>query len=80
MDHMSDPVVMPDASANPARRPWAMDVPARANVAGPGLANAISAANRMRGRLMSKSTASSVWLVFIHHTKLITFFPGSIQI
>src|SRR5512138_369932 len=55
IDQASDPVVTPAASASPERRPEAMEVPAMASVAGPGLAVAISAASRMRARFTSPS-------------------------
>jgi len=52
-DQISEPVVMPEASAKPCFLPDAIDVPAIASVAGPGLALATNAASRMRGMLMS---------------------------
>jgi hypothetical protein len=58
-DHIKPPVVMPDANASPDPLPEVIDVPAMARVAGPGLAAASSAANRMRGRLMSIGIA--IW-------------------
>ena len=55
IDGINDPVVIPDASARPDFRPCAIDVPARASVAGPGLAVAAKAAARMSGRWISSN-------------------------
>ena len=55
VDQVNDPVVIPDASAGPDFRPCAIDVPARASVAGPGLAVAAKAAARMSGRWISSN-------------------------
>ena len=54
MDQTKDPAVIPDAKANPDLLPDAIDVPAMASVAGPGLAPATKAAIKIRGRLISK--------------------------
>jgi hypothetical protein len=53
MDQINDPAVIPDAKANPDPLPDAIDVPAMASVAGPGLKQARRAANRISGMLIS---------------------------
>ena len=53
MDQTNDPAVIPDAKANPHPLPDAIDVPAMASVAGPGLKQARRAANRISGMLIS---------------------------
>ena len=58
MDQMNEPAVIPDASASPDPLPEAIDVPAIASVAGPGLAAAKRAAIRIKDRLMSRSIVS----------------------
>jgi hypothetical protein len=55
-DQISEPVVIPDARDSPGALPEAIDVPAIASVAGPGLAIATRAARRIRGRFISRST------------------------
>src|SRR5689334_14117220 len=59
IDHISEPVVTPDASANPNRRPMFIDVPAMAMVAGPGVPDAISAAPRISHKLTCSSTSAA---------------------
>nr|WP_170476551.1 hypothetical protein [Ruegeria arenilitoris] len=53
-DHISEPVLISEARAKPDLRPEAMDVPATARVAGPGLTEEISAAMSISGRFISR--------------------------
>ena len=59
-DHISEPAVIPEAKANPDVLPEAIEVPAMASVAAPGLAPATKAAMRIKGRLMSISISRAL--------------------
>ena len=59
-DHISEPAVIPEAKANPDVLPEAIEVPAMASVAGPGLAPATKAAMSIKGRLMSNSISCAL--------------------
>ena len=59
-DHIKEPDVTPAATARPDFLPAAIDVPAMANVAGPGLALATRAASKMIGRLMSSMGSARI--------------------
>ncbi|MEO1952738.1 hypothetical protein [Thioclava sp.] len=54
-DQITASTVLPDAIGKSEERPDVMDVPAIASVAGPGLALAINAACKIKGRLASRT-------------------------
>lgn len=58
-DQVSEPVTTPSASPRPVRRPACIAVSAIASVAGPGLALATKAAERIRGRLIERDIVSA---------------------